>query len=173
MKVLIVGDWSYNVYEQAFFDAFINNGVKAYSFKWNKYLRPFNINKKFQNKFIIGPAILSINNDLIKYSNKLRPDLVFIYRGTHIYPKTIKKLRSMGCIVFAYNNDDPFSTISPIYLFRLFRRGLYYYDWIFAYRKKNIIEYNQSGLRNTSLLRSYYINSLNYPIENIKLSNKL
>jgi len=165
MKVIVVGEWAHNIYEEALFNAFLENGIEAYAFKWKKYFSPFNLYKRFQNKYIIGPSVYALNRDLIKFTKYIQPDLVFIYRGTHIYPSTIKKMRMNGSIIFGYNNDDPFSRLAPKYLFRYFLNSMKLYHWLFSYRTKNIYDYKKSGYNQSSLLRSYYIKSRNFHIK--------
>ncbi|WP_318435587.1 glycosyltransferase [Photobacterium leiognathi] len=178
MKVLIVGDWSSDLYEKAFFDSFNSIDIYVDKFSWIEYFKYYqypalnkcNNNKilsfyyRFQNRFSIGPAINKINNDLIDKSLLNNYDLIFIYRGVHIYPTTIKKLKKFGAVVFGYNNDDPFAPFYPFYFWRHFKKGLKYYDHVFSYRQKNIQEYLNSDVKSVSLLRSYYIKEKNYPI---------
>jgi spore maturation protein CgeB len=178
MQVLITGAGFASIYEDALLGGFEKLMVKTDVFRWWRYFKfsPYktdfdtiglkfqSLYFKFQNKFIIGPAIFNINRDLIKYAEELKPDLIFIYRGYCIYPTTIKNLRQNGTIVFGYNNDDPFSSSIPKYIHRYYIKSLSEYDWIFAYRLKNLNDYKMLGYNNTSLLRSYYINEINFPI---------
>lgn len=165
MKIIIVGDFSYNIYEQSFFDSFSNSGEIVLKFSWRVYFDGFSEKKisfislfyKLQYKFSFGPTIRKINKDLIIFVKKNKPDLVFIYRGIFIYPKTIKKMKEEGAVVFGYNNDDPFSEKYPFYFWRHFLKGVKYYNYLFAYRLKNINDYKKMGYNNVSLLRSYYI----------------
>ncbi|HIF9382741.1 TPA: CgeB family protein [Photobacterium damselae] len=181
MKILIVGDWVFDIYEKAIYDAFNSLGVDVYKFKVASYFKYYqypllnkNKNKiasfwyKAQNKFSIGPAINKLNRDLIDNTTCNKYDVVFIYRGIHIHPSTINKLKSTGALIFAYNNDDPFSGFYPNYYWRHFIKGIKYYNHIFSYRIKNISEYSNLGANSISLLRSYYIKENNYLIDNIK-----
>jgi spore maturation protein CgeB len=175
MKVLIVGEFRWEIYEKAFYNAFKYMGYKTFKFEWVEYLSnrnfPTSIYYKFQNKYTLGPTITKINIDLINYCKDIKPQLVFIYRGTHLFPSTIKKISELGSIVFGYNNDDPFSKVYPKYYWRHYIKGIKYYDHIFSYRKKNIDDYINIGYTRVSLLRSYYIKSRNYSIE--QTTNKL
>lgn len=174
MKILIVGDFSYNIYEQAFFDSFSDLGEDVFKFSWSGYFKEFQkkgvslnflifktLFYKLQYKFSFGPTIRKINNDLICFTKKEKPDLVFIYRGIFIYPGTIKEIKRGGSFVFGYNNDDPFSKKYPFYFWRHFLKGIKFYDYLFAYRIKNIDDYKKIGYNNVSLLRSYYIKNSN------------
>jgi len=168
MKILIVGDFIFPIYEQAFYNAFLKLGYKNVSkFVIGDYLQDRKFFIKLQNKFLCGPILWRINKDLISCVEMEKPDLIFVYRGNAIFDKTIQELRKNGALVFGYNNDDPFSKKHPFYLFRHFRKSVPFYDHIFVYRYKNIEDYYRLGYRRVSLLRSYYIKEKNFPIEKL------
>jgi spore maturation protein CgeB len=185
MKVLVVADWHGEMYAETFFHTFKKLGYETLKFSWKEYFKHYqysnnyktdkNIVKsiyyKFQNKFIFGPSILKINNDLIKLSLREKPNLIFIYRGTHIHAKTLKYIKeNIKCEIVGYNNDDPFSNQYPKYFWRHFMKSIPFYDYIFSYRWKNINDYKALNYTKTSLLRSYYIKEKNFFLE--KISNK-
>lgn len=185
MKILIVADWHGEIYGQAFFDGFTSLGYDIFSFSWKEYFKHYQYasryktdnNKvkslyyRFQNKLLIGPTLWKINEDLIKKCQELKPELVFIYRGTHIYPKTIRQIKKCGCKVFGYNNDDPFSNEYKSYVWRYYNKSIHFYDHIFAYRWKNIDDYQGLGYKEVSILRSYYLKDNNFNIDKL-LTNK-
>ncbi len=168
MKVLILGKGIHAIYEQAFYKAFQRLGIDVYTFFWQKDQNYRGFLFKIQDKFIVGPMINNINTSLIKQAVKIKPDLIFIYRGTHILPASLQTIKKKtNALIFTYNNDDPFSPKWPKYVWRYFLNGLKYCDWIFAYRRKNIEDYKKLGFNNVSLLMPYYIKELNYPIKNL------
>lgn len=175
IKILVVGDFHANLHEQAFYDAFSELGYDTEKFSWHQYfgkapynrsasklLRSINLWSKVQYHFSFGPLVNKLNRELLKKVREYKPDLVFIYRGTHIKPKTLNKIKSVGAVIFGYNNDDPFSKKYPAHFWRHFRKGIKYYDHLFAYRHKNIADYQAIGYAEVSLLRSYYIKKNNF-----------
>lgn len=180
MKILIVGAWYAHIYEEAFYNGFVNLNYDVYKFSTSKYFDNFigdnrlrhkkgnkfiEIFKKLENKFSFGPDVREINNGLLKEVRKIEPHLIFFFRCANIYPSTLRIIKSEGkAVLFAYNNDDPFSDKFPFYYWRHFLKGLKYFDHIFSYRLKNIVDYRKIGFSNVSLLRSYYIESQNYLI---------
>jgi len=184
LKILIVADWHGEIYAQAFCDGFKNLGYDTFKFSWKEYFKHYQYSTRYetdgnklkslyykiQNKFLIGPALWKINKDLIEQCEDIKPDLIFIYRGTHIYPKTIQKLKeSFGCKVYGYNNDDPFSLEYKSYVWRCYKKSIPLYDHIFAYRWKNIDDYKAIGY-------DYYFDMKNdnlfYKDQSVKLSTK-
>ncbi|MEQ5274145.1 glycosyltransferase [Proteus terrae] len=188
MKILIVGEYAFPIYEKSFYNAFKRLGYDVHKFSWIGYFKyyqhyqlepqkKYNILKsiyyRFQNKYLIGPTINKINNDLIRKVNNEKYDLIFIYRGTHIYSSTLKKLKKNKDIkIFGYNNDDPFSKSYYSYVWRHYLKCLPYYDHIFAYREKNIFDYRNKGITSTSILMSYYIKENNFHYEHKERHDK-
>lgn len=185
MRILVVADGiGSEIYDGAISQAFTDLGHHVRRFTWKDYFQNYQYLKSFgssdnkknnisemvrsvyfrvQNKLSIGPVISRINQDLIGAANDFRPDIVFIYRGIHIKPETIKALKiNVQCQVYGYNNDDPFSIQYPKYFWRHFISSIYEYDHIFCYRQKNIHDYLSLGYSSTSLLRSYYLKENNY-----------
>jgi spore maturation protein CgeB len=180
MKILVTGQYYTEIYEKPFYDGFKNLEYEVYAFKWHSYFKGYPFPRYFsppksslksfyykaQNKFLYGPSIGKLNSDFVKECIRIKPDIVFVYRGSHLYPRTLKKIKKrFNAIILGYNNDDPFSDIYPWYYWRHFLKGLQYYDHLFAYRQKNIEDYKNLGYDNCSLLRSYYLSHKNFPIE--------
>jgi spore maturation protein CgeB len=176
-SILIIGDWHSDLHEESVYRSFNELGVNAFKFKWSPYFTSRNILKsiflKFQNKYLIGPVIFKINSDLKNFVDLHRPEIIFIYRGTHIFPNTIRdiKIKHPQIKLIGYNNDDPFSRDHIKYAWRHFLKGLSYYDIIFSYRKINIDEYKSAGAHKVELLRSWYLPWVHYPV-NLSKSEK-
>lgn len=183
MKILLIGDFHSHIHERALEKAFLKLGYKVETFAWHNYFKdiPYgslNISSsllqklyyKSQNKYLWGPSLNALNKALLKKAQESEPDLIFIYRGTHIFAPTLAKLKQdhPQAFIFGYNNDDPFSKAYKKYFWRHYLAGLKYYDHIFYYRLKNRQDYAKQGFSNTSLLRSYYIAERNYQLKNTK-----
>lgn len=184
MKILIIADGlGEEIYDGVFARSFEELEHKVYRFTWKEYFKHYQYVTKYktdknrlksiyyraQNKLTFGPSLWQINKDIIKKCEEIKPDLIFIYRGTHVYPNTIKKIKGKsGSKVFGYNNDDPFSLTYPKYFWRHYKNGVKYYTHIFSYRFKNIDDYKAMNYDKVSLLRSYYSRDKNYFVEDIK-----
>ncbi len=162
MIILIAGDWHSELHETLVEKSLKSLGHEVISFKWHIYFqgwnRYFDIYQKFQNKYLFGPTVQKINRDLIDSVNSEQPCTLFIYRGTHIYPKTLVEIkkRNPNILIVGYNNDDPFSSGYPRWVWRHFLKSLTHYDIMFAYRHKNLKEFSESGVSNVHLLRSWF-----------------
>ena len=170
MKILVVGDGHSAIHEVAVVDAFKKLDHQVEPFYWQNYFNSQNPVKRLwqriQNKFLIGPTLNKVNAGLLYAAVKFNPKLIFIYRGTHIYPHTITAIHQKlpSCVVYGYNNDDPFANGHPSWLWRHFLKSVPQYDLVFAYRHHNLDDFKKIGARRVELLRSWFLPDQNYPV---------
>ena len=166
IKVLVVGDFLAPIHEDAICTALGKYGLQVDKFKFSDYLRfnKFWIRKisNLQLKLRQGPKITKINKDLRKVVRKNSYDFIFFYRPRIIKEYVLSEISPKTAIYF-YNNDDPFGKLYHNSYWKDYFGGLKYCTHIFYYRKKNKFDYQQIGFNNTSLFRSYFIKSLNFP----------
>jgi hypothetical protein len=173
MRILIAGDWHSDLHEEVVLRSLRRLGHELSGFKWHSYFSPRsgtgsflpNLLLRAQNKFATGPAISRISRDFVAAAVSFRPDLVFIYRGTHINSKALRHLRKVlpQCRLVGYNNDDPFSPAQPAYLWRHFLEAVPEYDLMLAYRHANMEAFRAAGARRVELMRSWYVEDRNFP----------
>lgn len=172
MKILIVGNWHSQIHEEPIYQVLKQSQYNVFKFKWNTYVETTTsenifkfISKKAQNKYIIGPIINKLNKDFLEYSKNVRPDVIFIYRGTHIFKKILSQLhKELDTIIVGYNNDDPFSPNYQGWEWRHFLDCIPEYDLVLSYRKLNIESYWKAGAKKVELLRSWYLPEKHYPM---------
>ena len=173
MKILIAGDWHSELHEEAVYQAFQQLGHEPVRFSWHQYFKQQGMLGrlavpllKAQNKYMLGPVVDRLNLDLVALAANERPDIVFIYRGSHVYPGTLREFRRVArnAILVGYNNDDPFSPRYPRWKWRHFLAGVPEYDLMLAYRPLNIEEFKVAGAKRVELLRSWFIPERNYPV---------
>jgi spore maturation protein CgeB len=170
VKILIAGDWHSELHEEAVFNAFKILGHEVLKFAWHDYFEPCNrfdaFNKKFQNRFIIGPIVKKINQDLISVAKEFAPDMIFVYRGTHITTGALIRLKKNhpSAVLVGYNNDDPFAKGHHYSLWRHFLKAVPVYDLMLAYRFHNLDDFIRIGAKRVELLRSWYFPERNHPV---------
>ncbi|MDO9318876.1 MAG: glycosyltransferase [Gammaproteobacteria bacterium] len=171
MKVLVVGDGHSAIHEVAVANALDELGHEVRSFYWFSYfVSPNRLGRfwqRIQNKFLLGPALIKLNSDLVLAAREFKPDLVFVYRGTHVYSHTISAIKNsvFDCVVCGYNNDDPFANGHSRLLWRHFLKSTPVYDLMFAYRHHNLIDFRNIGAKQVELLRSWYLPESNFPMD--------
>lgn len=178
MKILVVGDGHSAIHEVAVAAALKKLGHEVEPFYWHSYFQLINpivqLWRRAQNKFLIGPTINKLNCDLVKKAVEFGPRLIFIYRGTHVTPRTLIELKRVlpECQIFGYSNDDPFAAGHPPWLWRHFMKGVPIYDVVFAYRKHNIAEYLNSGAKRVELLMPWFVPEKDIPLTQDELIEK-
>lgn len=179
MRVLIAGDWHSDLHEQEVLRALTRLGHEVGQFKWHSYFafEPQasaslgTLYKRVQNKYVTGPTITRINQEFLDTAREFRPDVVLVYRGTHIDTNALQAIKAAipHCVLVGYNNDDPFAPTQPKYLWRHFLAAIPHYDLMLAYRHANLGELQMAGAKRVELMRSWYVADRNYPVE---LSNE-
>jgi hypothetical protein len=176
MKILLAGDWHSQVHEEPVAEALIKLGHEVERFKWFAYFaRPQqgavrglrHAGRRIQNKYLFGPIVRRLNRELVEFALRTSPDLLFAYRATHILPETIDRIRCArpSTVLATYNNDDPFSSAHPRWLWRHFLSALPAWDIVFAYRHLNVDDFRRAGARRSELLRSFFVPECMHPIE--------
>lgn len=172
MRFVIAGDWHSDLHEHEASRALEASGHEVVAFKWHTYFRPApgtgkmgQLGLRAQQKYVLGPAVAALNRDFVALAVGSRPDVVFVYRGTHIFGGSLRAIRKAlpGCVIVAYNNDDPFGPKQPRYLWRHFLDAIPACDITLAYRHANVAAFLQHGAKRVELLRSWYVADRNYP----------
>jgi len=163
MKILLAGDWRWPIYEQAFSRALSELGQEVIPFHFkNFFAGPVGYCQSAVP--LPGPALLKLNRRLLETAKSRRPDVVLVWRGTHVLPRTIARLNRAGITTVSYNNDDPFvprrrshTPWHQAFLWHWYLQALRYYRYNFFYRKINVTEALQAGAAHAAVLKPYFI----------------
>ncbi|MDD0815393.1 glycosyltransferase [Curvibacter sp. HBC28] len=171
MKVLIAGDWHSDLHEQEVMLALRRLGHEVAGFKWHHYYAGTgtgwrSVWLRAQNKYVMGPTLWRINRDFVRQALAERPDMIFVYRGTHITAQSLQRVRQAlpACVLVGYNNDDPFAPTQPKPLWRHFLAATAHYDLMLAYRHANLADFRAAGAKRVELMRSWYVPQRNHPV---------
>jgi flavin-binding protein dodecin len=180
-NILLVGDWHSNIHEQPFSEGLAKAGLVVTSFKWFLYFQQFSekgriadMFSRLQNKYMLGFLVKRLNRDLVEQVNRDKPDILFVYRGSHIYPKTLQYIRDANpdILIIGYNNDDPFSALYPKWKWRHFNHSIPYYDLLLAYRFSNLSQFMQRGAKKVDMLRSWFLPAIHKKMAPEAITNK-
>lgn len=58
-------------------------------------------------RFGLNPVFNRVNEELLELAASQKPDIIWVFKGLHVFPKTLAKLRSDHTLV-NYNPDHPF-----------------------------------------------------------------
>jgi spore maturation protein CgeB len=169
MRILLAGNWRYPVYEDACCRALVRHGVDVIPFRWQGYFSGWYGRVQERAQFL-GPAVRSMNQDLLQAAVELKPDVVWVWRGTQVLGSTVEEIRSRtGAKIVSYNNDDPFGPgLMGVWrgksLWRTFIKAIPSYDIQLVYRQVNVPEMLQAGANAVYVLPSYYVPEFHYPL---------
>ena len=170
MKILIAGNWSWYIYEKSFAEALSILGNEVVPFSFREFLKGKLGN--YQSALPIpAPALWKLNRALVKMVRDSYPDVVLVWRGTHILPRTLRLIKALGALTVSYNNDDPFgphvhgnTPWHHRFLWMWYLRCLKDFDLNFMYRLVNVQEAISFGARNGHVLMPYFIPEQHHPV---------
>ena len=171
MKILFAGAFQYWVYEEACARALERFGVSVERFSWSAYFS--GIVGRAQSKHVFyGPAMYRLNRDLLARAVAYRPDALFVWRGTHILPRTLRAIRERtGAVLVSYNNDDPFGPQAhgnvPFHhrwLWKYYLKAVPDYDLHLVFRELNVPEIKAAGAREAQVLLPYFVPEIHHPV---------
>ena len=114
MKIAVVGNFSLLWHEKPFVRALRSMGHEVVCVKWPVYLAG-NWLERLQEKFLVGPALEQLGQDLSRAIQCEQPDVVFVWRGTHLTFDALQDIRTKTqALLVSYYNDNPFGFSSPI-----------------------------------------------------------
>ncbi len=157
LKILIAGYFLAFWHEDAWGLALRELGHEIVEFRMAPYVRG-GLARQLQNRFLVGPAINSINRDFAACVRESRPDVVLCYRALPLWPDLLRKLAEEGRWVLAsYNNDNIFGPLKHKAYWRYFRRAIPYYDLHLVYREADIAHYSAPPKPAVYMLKSHYL----------------
>jgi len=171
MKILIAGGWRWFQYEGAFADALLKLGHEAVPFSFHDFFKGRLGHYQSALPFPT-PALWKLNRAILKSVCDSDPDVVLIWKGTHIFPGTIKQLNRTGILTVSYNNDDPFGPLVhanvPWHhhaLWYWYRACLKHFQRNFFYRQVNVHEALTMGVNHAQLLKPYFVPWKDRPVK--------
>jgi len=164
IKVLIVGHWHWEIYEEAFKNGLKSLGHDVLEFKLDKFYsrKPL---CRLQIRAKNGPLIWKINRSLVSYVIKTRPNIIFMHQPDLIYPSTIKSIKYLNknIKIKIYHNDNPYIGFKNRLKWRHFLNSIKFVDHLFVYRPENIKKGMKLGAKSVSLLLPSYVSYRHIP----------
>jgi hypothetical protein len=179
MKILIAGSWRHPMYEKAFADALTLLACEIIKFAWFDYFNSF-IGKAEDKYAISGPQTKKLNKDFLNCIASFGPDTVLVWRGTHIWPLTLKKVRKFGVRTLASYNHDDFSGVimgAPVpyhhhLMWRYFLSCAPHYDFHLVKRESNVSHLESLGCKNNHVMPVWFVPEIHKPMELSRRDNE-
>jgi hypothetical protein len=170
MRVLLAGDWQWAPYESAFADALMQLGHQVTRFSFQTYFTG-RLGRVQQALPMPVTALWRLNKGLLKAVRDVHPDIVLLWRPTHILPSTVRKMKRLGALTVSHNHDDPFGPLvnhlAPWhhrFLWIWYHSCLSKTDLTIVNRQLNVPEAKSGGAKNVSVLKPYFVPDIHQPI---------
>lgn len=153
MKILLVGEFLPTRIEVSYTRAFNQLSCKVKVFDTGQANR--------LNKFFWEYAI---NKNLLKCLDSFRPNLIFVFKGYFLFPKTITRIKeSYKCPIFCFNTDDPFNLSASGSSNNNILASIPHYDYYFSFSRRLLDPIQKSGAKNVGYLPFGFDPELHYP----------
>jgi spore maturation protein CgeB len=111
VKILIVGSNKHWATERYFIDHLRELGAEMYQYTapdivFDNHAK--NLISKVLFKTKIRTGYSEVNRGLLAEAHSLDPDVIWVWKGMEIYPKTLQKLKTRGFKLANFNPDHPF-----------------------------------------------------------------
>jgi len=152
MKLLMVGNFSHYVYENALCDSLVHY------YEVNKF--KINDNSVFDKLL----TYKKINISFCEYVLERKPDVIFFYRTNLIQTATIKKIkRTRPNVKFIlYHNDNPYEGIFNSIRYHFFLKLIPFMDLVYCYRESNFKQAIERGAKNVKLFLPHYSSKIHH-----------
>ncbi len=162
-RILIVGDWRWDIYEDAIANGFRANNWSVIPFRCCDYLKT-GLLSKAQTKLKIGTYLDRLNENLFKVVNQELPQVLLLNRTDLIFPRTLSRIKKKypRIMLIMYHNDNPFIGFRNRVKWRHYLNCISIADLTLVYRKSNIMDAKRFGAQNISLFPPYYISYIHH-----------
>lgn len=136
-------------------------GINTANYK-NNLIKFFDrINFRISYKF----DLISLNHRILKEFSDNNFDIVWVDKGTRIFPETLKKIKFKNPLVkiVHINPDDPFGKFNRGW--KTFIKAIPYYDIHFVAREVNLPEYKNLGAKKVYVYDRSFDPEIHKPIE--------
>ncbi len=111
MKLLIIGSDEVYAIENMYVRYLRELGIEVFSFSSRRLFYDYykmSLVHKLLFKAGLSPIYHSINSELKNLIERIRPNIIWVFKGMEIFPDTLKYAREMGVKLANYNPDNPF-----------------------------------------------------------------
>ena len=168
MKMVIAGEWRWDIYEEALAAGFRANGVEVVPFKAGDFLDR-TLLSRIERKTLWGPNTARLNGSLRRVVSESAPDVLFLWRMTHLAGRTLSRVmkRHPALKVVTYNNDSPFQDGRGWRYWRHYIQTARLAHLNFVYRPSDLSWSQRMGIPNPRVLLPYYLQEVHRPLGEI------
>jgi hypothetical protein len=129
-------------------DAFLELGFPVESVDSNRFLRSSSaLLSAFTYRTLLTPGVFAFNREILESATRFRPDILWLEKGTYVFPRTLGRLRRDPALLSVYHNTDDWKLngLLPRLHWRFLRRTIGWYDLHITSNLWNVDEFRQAG----------------------------
>jgi hypothetical protein len=109
--------------------------------------RPGTLPWAFTYRTLLTPGVFELNRRILNQTGRFRPDVIWIEKGTFVFPRTMGRLRRESGAILVYHNTDDWKLEGLVHRlhWRFLRRSLALYDVHITSNLYNVQEFRQAG----------------------------
>lgn len=147
-RILFVGELTPYLTTVARRDALLELGFPVESIDHVPYVRDPNPQlAALTYRTLLTPPVFAFNRDLLALARRFQPEVVWIEKGTFVFPRTMRRLDREHDPVFVYHNTDDWKLKGFVHNlhWRYLRRTISWYDLHITSNLWNVDEFRQAG----------------------------
>ena len=163
--LLLVGNWNWDIYEEALARGFSAAGWEVLPFRTNDFLpqgKTLTQLRRLRTKW----TCKDLNLALLKKVKDVRPALIIFVRCDEVLPETLKTMRiiSPASFLIAYHNDNPFVGTIRRFAMRHYRASLAFVNLALVYRPSNVRCALAEGAKHVEVFLPWFIRERHKPV---------
>jgi hypothetical protein len=147
-RILFVGDVAPYLTTRARRDAMVELGFPVETVDPTRFVRSRSRwVSVLTYRTLLTPGVFAFNRELLECADRFRPDVLWLEKGTYVFPRTFWRLRRDPSWLLVYHNTDDWKLQGPIATlhWRFLRRTLSEYDVHITSNLWNVDEFRQAG----------------------------
>ena len=164
-SILLIGNWHWDIYEEALSRGFQFHGWEVIPFKMDGYL-PRSWWADYLIRACFAPVLSKLNASLLGIFEAIRPEAVFLNRSDLVLPATLKRMKEIksDAVLLLYHNDNPFVTLGNRVKMRHYLASIHETHVTLVYRRSNIEDAQRYGAKRVELFPPYYLSFRHRPL---------
>jgi spore maturation protein CgeB len=145
-RILFVGDLTPYLTTVARRDALLELGFEVESIDQIPYIRG-SMFAALTYRTLLTPGVFALNREIAARAERFRPDLVWLEKGTFVFPRTLRRLKRDPSLLFVYHNTDDWRIRGALHdlHWRFLRRTIRWYDLHITSNLWNVDEFRAAG----------------------------
>lgn len=147
-RILFVGDLRPYLTTAARRDALVDLGFPVESIDQRRFLESSSpLISALTYRTLLTRGVFAFNREILQHVTRFRPDVLWLEKGTYVFPRTLRRVRREPSLLLVYHNTDDWKLEGRHHglHWRFLRRALRGYDLHITSNLWNVDEFRQAG----------------------------